>query len=72
MTRLLLAIPAAVVLALGVATATSQAPRPQDRATAAPAAAASIAQPKVAVPLVSHAPVTTGMSTEAQTDMVKQ
>ena len=72
MTRLLLAIPATVVLALGVATATSQAPRPQDRATAAPAAAASIAQPKVAAPLVGHAPGTTGMSTEAQTAMVKQ
>src|SRR5688500_10727135 len=57
MKRLLLAIPAAVVAALGVAAATGQAPRSQ-----APAAAA---------PIASHAP-TRSNGIESQTALVKQ
>jgi hypothetical protein len=71
MKRHLLAIPGMVVLALGIAAATGQTPRPQAAAPAAPAPAAS-PQAKIAVPVASHAPSTTGMTLEAQTALVKQ
>jgi hypothetical protein len=74
MKRYLLAIPGTVVLVLGVAAASGQAPRAQAQAPAAPGTAAPArtapAQPRTA-PVASHA-VSSTMSIDAQTQMVKQ
>ena len=66
MKRSLVAIPGTVVLALGVVFATEQAPRQTPSTAPRPAA------PAPAAPVASHAATDGALTTDAQTQMVKQ
>jgi mono/diheme cytochrome c family protein len=69
MTRLLFAVPATVVLVLGVVVAAGQPTRPQARAQTRPAPAATT---QTAVPAASHAATPNPTTAAAQTALVKQ